>query len=207
MAEIITDYDMLQGGWGGPLREFIGNYLGYDLEERSTNRGPVTIIKLKFDDVEIIKSIEPYPYPTVMIDIPYSVSRNMQWGVFLKSLRAQGYSGPVELEGKRARMYLEVGRLMFTSSSGDEVVRDCWQVSEVMGDVDTISETHPIENTVLTFLNGRTRADFSNSVFNEVPASRQDMDLMSGILDGSWFDSVLERGMATIDDAGVYHIV
>ena len=75
---------MKRGGQQTPVQEFVGTLTGCSVGSNGFNQA--TSIDLQWDQIQVVNSESPYPYPQLFLPIKYSDSLSSGWGVFAESV-------------------------------------------------------------------------------------------------------------------------
>ena len=214
-----------------PLREFVGTLSSItgNMVDRFT---PARLeVQYNFADVEVISSIEPYPFPITQIGIFQSNREQSAMGVFGKSVdniinKDVPADAPIEqvkgqdyLIGKKVHMKMTGGHMMWDGATKKEVARDCWECVGVEG----FAMATPISTTTspntqapkankpagaagraLELLNGKNEQQFYQAVFND-PIVKADGGIISSILARSFLQPLIDGGIVMKDGDGIYH--
>lgn len=192
-----------------PLREFKGTLekITANLVDRFTP--PRTEIILNFVDMEVIETVEPYPFPIAQITIMHSNREQSFWGVFATSMdKLIPASGELTyIEGKELHMKMTGGHMMWDRDKGEETPRDCWELVGVEGE-STTSPATKVDATAkaLELLDGKNIADWNQIVFQD-PTVKADGELVTSILSNTFIPSMKEAGVVSEDENGIYHLI
>ena len=200
----LTDSDFKQS----PLREFKGVLDSYGLEEKKP-------VSMNFREMEVIDSIEPYPFPTGVIDIWASPKIKSVWGVFgvsLAKLIPEGSDLKDCINGN-FHMKMTPGHMLPKKIKDEatgieewkDVAKECWEVISFNGvTADGVGKSPT--DTATDLLDGKTLMNFNlDALQNEI--IRGDNELLSAIVSKAFADGLVAAGKFTIDPEGIYHKV
>jgi len=195
-----------------PLREFKGTLekITANLVDRFTP--PRTEIIFNFVDVEVIETVEPYPFPIAQISIMHSNREQSFWGVFAASEDKLIPANEVWtcIEGKELHMKMTGGHMMWDAAKGEETPRDCWELIAIEGEAETSvgGTTTKADATTraLELLDGKNIADWNQIVFQDSTV-KADGELVTSILSNTFIPSMEEKGFISKDENGIYHLV
>ena len=213
----VSSRGLTSGGLGTPLRDIRGKLAGYRQEERpvkdaagnETNRKSVSIM-LQIADLEVLKSVEPYAFPTAEIRIPLSNNSNSRWGILSES--ANAIMPPTGDFPKT-----EVGNIIRLTVTPDHKIRakrenvwveepvEAWEVTEIAGKVKGASSSNPMDE-LAKLLDGHTKVEFTSAALVH-PIVKNSPDAQRGILDNSFVDGLVTTKQFTVDANKVYHKV
>lgn len=194
-----------------PLREFKGTLekITANLVDRFTP--PRTEIIFNFVGVEVIETVEPYPFPIAQISIMHSNREQSFWGVFAESENKLIPPNEVWtcIEGKRLHMKMTGGHMMWDAAKGEETPRDCWELISIEGGVETTGGTTAKVDgaeVALGLLDGKNIADWNQIVFQN-PTVKADGELVTSILNNTFIPSMEEAEVISKDENGIYHLI
>ena len=197
----------LQEDFGTPIKKFKGTLVGYTLE-------PEKPAKLNFDNVEIIESTEPYPYPTCTIEIWPSNRIKSNWGIFGVSL---GKLIPPEQDlkdciNKRFGMEFTGGHMLRRKNKETEewgeVPVSAWEVYEVDGVTAGEPGAAPVSarDRAKALLDGKTIGDFNKAAMAD-DAVRNDQELLASIVAKTFTAELVDSGEFIKDGDDIYRKV
>lgn len=202
LADLISVRGLEEGGGPRtPLRHFKGKFVEY-VTEPVTNTQRIRVL-LRFTDLDVIESTEPYQFPTGEIGITHSTRKNSAWGIFGESL--------IKLIKEDEDFKDCVGKVMelaytpshdygFTDDAGKPIIRDAWEVLHVEGGADKVDPTE----RALQLIDGKTMPQFNQVVFSD-PIVKADMKLCDAILSDTFVNSMLEAGKIEKDSNEAFH--
>ena len=215
-----------EGGGGGPdtpLRHFKGDLVLWtpSIQTGSTNGRDWQRIRIKmdFEGIEVIRSETPYDFPIASITIPGSTRAKSFWGIYAAS--AEQFI-PEDIPDESRIDWLLKKRLEIEYTSGHmlwdgtkETPREAWEIKSVEGAASkdgstTATPSGPnARDQAIELLDGKSLAgaDGFNQESMKVDAIRNDSDLMGSIINGEFNKAVVEEGLFTVDEDGVYHKV
>lgn len=204
-----------------PLREFKGVLEGITASLVDRFQPPRTEIIFNFTDMNVIETVEPYPFPIAQISIMQSNREQSFWGVFAESAGRLVPEGVIMvaqlidyLQGKVLHMKLTSGHMMWDRDKGEETPRDCWELVGVEGVVAQPASGEPVAikevgvsptDVALKLLDGKNIQDWNQIVFQD-PAVKSDGDLITSILNNTFIPSMKEKGIVSVDENGVHHV-
>lgn len=220
----------MEGGWEPsiaqptgqtPLREFeavlkeISHRDGSGQDESTGRSWTYRNIVFDFTDLEVIKSIEVYPFPVAQISIRYadpSSSRGgTAWAAFSESCRqVLGPGGQLTaLVGKRQRWAFLPATLRMRDQDGNwgDSQGEAWKVVSVegVGESGAVGGKTDTMSTVLDILNGKTEKVFNAEALADATI-RADPDVVSSIVNRKLLPQLKEEGKAVEDAEGVWHV-
>ncbi len=204
----MLSFQNLQDGYQEtPLIDFKGNLQSYD--PQPPDQFGNTRVVFSFIGVEVIESIEPYPFPIATIRIKYSNKKNSQWGILAASAKkVLGDEADVpNLVGKDQRWRTRE-HSYGTNRQGEEMTGMVWDVLEVEGVGSTGADapaTVPAITRVLELLDGKTLPQFHQVVFAD-PVVKADSQLMASVMGNTLIPTLVESGQVSLDDNGIYHV-
>lgn len=244
MTEEIIPQDQILGqlktrgfdpGFGTPLRHFRGRLTG--LTGSMVQRGQMKQARLEvmyhFDELEVIESTEPYPFPILKLPIMQSTKPKSSMGVLGASMDrilnadADGNLSQAEVRNQDALIGLlqewkmTPGHMMWDGNAGKETPREAWEVVWVEGiggtqstgvDAPSVagatgagSPAQSASAKAIELLDGKTQQQWNSIVFQD-PLVKKDTNLTANIIGGQFLQPLLDAGIVTIDEAGIYHV-
>ncbi|KKK91285.1 hypothetical protein LCGC14_2714500 [marine sediment metagenome] len=228
MVEISIDKPT---GGDTPLRHFKGT-LAPDKElqeERQTKDGSrkYVVVNFNFLDLEVIDSVEPFPFPIALVTIGYAppkVSRgSTKWEAFSASLRKLMPDNPdIELlKGKRQEWKMEnrsLRRGLTDEETGQPVLDGnnnqiwgdvptlCWTVVSVEG-LGSVQEADDDFNAYLVALaDGKTEPKFYEVALTDSKVMSRP-NIVEAIIGRKLLDTLKEMNLLTRDAEGFLHKV
>jgi len=207
-----------------PLREFKGRLTDIAGTMRSGQRGAYLVILYNFDQVEVIESTEPYLAPIAQVEIAHNNRAKTKMGYFgasvdklinaglAKDASADQVKGQDYLIGKTVHMKMLPGHMVWDGQTKAERPIDCWELMGVEG-VATAAPKAKAAATGLSpmqeaikLLDGKPEQAWNQAVFNNATI-KADTALVQSILQRTFIPPLLEAGIVTVDEDGVYHKV
>lgn len=184
------------GGAQHPLIEFKGDFKGFE-PEHDTRYNRV-VVKLQFENIEVIASRTPYEFPVAEIRLGLSESTRSGWGVFAESAIPFYPSEVSELDslfGKRLHLRYTGGHMMWNpqaAGGGAEEAREAWEIVGVEGvssngSTPNGSTPAPREtpmSRVLGLMEGKTQQEWAQAALRD-PLVKTDSNLVSKLLNQS----------------------
>ncbi len=227
MVEISIDKP---SGGDTPLRHFKGT-LSPDLkldEERETKDGSrrYVVLNFQFLDVEVLESVEPYPFPIATITVGYAppkLSRgSTAFEVLAGSLRKLMPDNPDInlLKGKRQEWKMEERRLRrgLTDEEGQPIMDGnnkqiwgdvpvlCWAVVAIDG-LGSVAEKDADFNVFLVKLaDGKTEPKFYEDALTNAEVTARP-NIVEAIVGRKLLSTLTEMGLITRDAEGILHKV
>ncbi len=145
-----------------PLRDFRAKLISISGQLVTRFQPPRTEVLYNFEQVEVIESTEPFPFPIAQITVMMSNREQSAMGVLGSSIDkiinqglpvdapAESIKGQSFLVGKMQRWKYTGGHMMWDGKAvnpqnpakpGMEVPRDCWEVIEVEGFATPVAST------------------------------------------------------------------
>ena len=208
----ISMKNLQEGGSQSPLLEFKGVLDGYDPEVDQRFGG--VRVKLRFSNLEVIRSTQPYHFPLAELAIRHSNQKKSGWGV-LSTSAEQFFQSPEDdlpiLVGKRIHMSRTGGHMMWNRDKGAEEPREAWEILGVEGlsssNGSTPAQAGAKPDTALSaaikLLNGKTIQEFNQEALRNSTV-KSDPGLVSQILGGQFATALEQNGTVSKDAAGKY---
>ena len=202
----VTFKGLVEGFQDTPLKKFKGRLVDYDTIELTGNY-PGTRVQLKFDNVEVMVSSEPYHFPIAEIGIRYSDRKNSSWGIFASSAQKIVPDCDIlELVGKTILMERTPDHKFGQDrDTGEDVIRECWEVQEIEG-VEAGVGIVSAADKALQLLHLKSEVDWNQAVLGD-SLVKGDAALVSQILNKSFIGAMEQAGKVTKDNDGIYHVV
>ena len=210
-----------------PLREFRGKLTSItgNMVERWT---PARLeVLYNFDEVEVIESTEPYPFPVAQLSMLHSNRKKSGMGYFGASVDtiinagvpgdapADQVRGQDYLVGKILHMKLTGGHLIWDQGAGEERPRDCWELMSIIGADEaaptsatsgaTTAAATSATQKALELLEGKTEQQWHQVVFQD-PTCKADGDLTNSIINRVFLPPLEATGMIGKDADGIYRV-
>ena len=199
----------LQDDFGTPLRKFTGRLDSYGVEQGKP-------AMLNFTELEVIASIEPYPFPSGVIEIWPSTRVKSKRGVFGTSLGKfiQPHEDLRDCIGKVIGMEMTEGHMLpkKDDESGEwkNVPMSAWEVFSVDGMQLAADGSAPAAKTpaerAMELLDGAGLGEFNQKAMADT-VIRDDPTLLQQIVGKTFAQSLLDAGVFTKDQDDVYHRV
>jgi hypothetical protein len=198
-----------QGGFQDPVKEFKGKLEGFDIVESVFNNQPTgrSNVVLKFSELDVIVSTEPWQFPVKEVSIGYSDRQGSRWGIFAESgvkfLRDDEEFQ--SLIGRRLHLKIVVHKLYQGKEKGEQPA-DCWEivgVERATGSSNGKAPAMSSKSQLLLLLNGHTEQQFNMEAL-KLPAVKGDSALTTNILNKSFVMALISNGLVVKDDAGVF---
>lgn len=181
--------------------------------EDKTNEQNRTFKLVNFNliDVEVIESVEPYPFPIATITIGYNSNEGTKWGVFAKSIASVfGHVPSIdELLGKKQEWaYLDCElRLPDDNNIWANREAKAWQLVSIDG-VEGASGEPVVDVTerVLELVDGKSEQDFYQVLYTD-EVVRGHPDIVTAATERKLLTTLMEAGKITRDTEGIYHKV
>ena len=215
-----------------PLQEFIAILDSWEAETRETpsdtpGEAPrkYQVITFNFKDLDVIESLEPYPFPIAVLNIGYApptVSRgNTRWEALAGSLRKLTPDPDLDvLTGKRqtwkmlpAQLRQPVleedgtpkldGRLRPIWADADVA---CWHITEVEGLGSTAESDEEFMDFLVEQADGKLPKDWYEALLGDRRVTQGGHgDIVTSITERRILDTLLLAGKLTQDTDGVLH--
>lgn len=203
-----------------PLRHFKGrcltqedpDNLGVKLEERTGNDGSTyEVVVFKFVDLEVVKTVTPYPFPTAELVISHSVKAETRWAAMGDSIKR--LLGPEEgadaenLAGKMQewKMLPSPRRRPVDPNNPrgawETVQEDCWQVVAVEGAEEAAED---LTEHLLDLADGKTEVQF-HAVALADSRVQADTPTITAITERTLLPALIKAEKLTRDAEGVLH--
>lgn len=197
--------------FGTPLLRFRAVLKEYVSEKRrdEANNREFMIITFNFTDLEVIESVEPYPFPVASFGIGYSTAENTKWDALAKSIKKLFGKTPAldEIVGKMQEWHFAPCKL---TKKDDETGAwtlapdNAWQVLSLDGIGSAAETAVDINDHILDLLDGKTEADFNQAIFTD-PKVRGHADIIESHTNRELLPTLEKAGRAHRDDDGVWH--
>ncbi len=196
--------------FGTPLLKFKGILKDYEVEDRTADNRTYKVIKFNFIDVEVIESLEPYPFPVASIEIGYNPNEGTKWAVFAKSIaKVFGHVPSIDdLVSKSQEWEYGDTKLRLPDEQGIWDTRDgkAWLLASIDGVGGASVGTEDITSHILDLLDGKTEQDFYQVLYQDELA-RKHPDIITAATDRKLLPTLEKAGKAERDDQGVWHKV
>ena len=212
-----------------PLRRFRGKLTAVAPRQVTYQGTATTRVDLKFNEVVVMESLEPWPYPTAELSIKLSNTKNSSWGIFSKSLaeRIPADKDIYDTIGSEFEMMVIQHQFGFSkdtfipSTDGSidpatgeakmvpaPIVADCWQVAGITGAgaIPASANGSAAMEAALALLDGHTEAEFNAEVWKDATV-KADASLSSMLLARGFIPPLVAAGRVTVDPAGIYSVV
>ena len=204
---IVSIRNLERGRFSQPLKEFKGTFKGLsdeDVEHTEYNGKPGLRVHLKFSDVEVIESTEPYDFPIAELSLPYSKTADSIWGVLSDSmvLHIPDNKNITDLAGVRMHLKFTPGHMMWDGQK--RTPRESWEVVGIEGKASATPKKSGLDRA-LEILNGKTTQQFNQAALSD-PVVRADSEIQPLILGKKFIPQMIEMGAATVDKDGVHHV-
>lgn len=215
--ELVSFRGLQDGAARTPLQDFWGVLDSCPMDIRQVrDKGTATYVTLNFSldpNVDIIKSTEPYPYPIAQISMPLNKRRTSLWTILSDS--ATKLIGDNEdigsLFGSKLHMRL-TPHMLWDQGQGKEVPRDCFEVVEIIrvgatpGAIPSTTGTSPTDRALDLLEGCATEQDWNQRVFQDAMV-KGDMELLTSIINKTFFPAMEESGRVIKDGSGMYRKV
>lgn len=220
------------GGFKSPLRHFRGRLTSItgEMVQRGSMPKPKLEITYSFDELEVIDSTEPYPFPVAQITIMHSTKDKSAMGVLGKSIdriiNADADENAPQnqvnnqdvLEGVMQEWKVTPGHMMPDRDENNnwiETPREAWEVIWVEGYGEAKTDKKATKSSAKTsgvsatqkaidLLDGKTIQDWNAAIFQD-PVIKADANLINQVVTGQFIQPLLDSGVITKDDNDVYH--
>lgn len=184
-----------------------------------------------FENLEVIKSTEPYPFPVAQITFGFSNRDKSGMGIFGMSVDKiinAGVSAELPqtavknhnyLINKTLHMVMTPGHMLFNSKAtdaahpkGQDQATEAWELMGVEGEGQATASALPAAGQksttqlALEILDNKTEQAFYQAAF-ATGQLKSDGALVSKIIAKEFLPPLVEAGVVTVDSAGVYHLV
>jgi len=203
--ELVSIRGLIEGAPRTPLKEFKGRLDAFPTELVTKFEPARTYVNLTFSELEVIETIEPYPFPIAQISMPLNKRRTSTWTVFSDSL-AKLLPENEDLANCLSRIFhmkLTAGHMMWDGKKEEATARESWEVIGLSGEGTTVKVVDASAKA-LELLDGKTEQEWNQLVFQE-PAIKADSALMNDIIYRKFLAAQEAAGNATKDDNGVWH--
>ena len=189
-----------------PLRKFSGvmeKYAGVPGKDENSGREYMSV-ELSFTDVEVIETVEPYPYPIAQVRVGYSQSAQSRWGALAKSIRR--LLGPTgELDHclkKRMTLAMKPYLLRVRSEDGSwgDAESPCWQVEEIEG----AAAPEDLTPYIVGVADGKLDKDIYSALLTD-PKIMARPEIVTSITDRKLLDTLVMAGALSRDTEGIFH--
>ena len=224
MVQEKLSVDRPEGG-DTPLRRFVGVLKEFKQANRESNEGRKYIIgQFNFVDLEVLDSVEIYPYPIAVIEIGYvppKTSRGgTKWEAFAASLRKLMPQGPDvdALVGKKQE-WLMVERQLRRALNNDDgspmmdgngraIWGDtpvlCWTVNSVEGIGSAEQKDEDFNKFLVDLANGKNEPQFYEAALGEKDV-RDRPNIVKALTDRLLLTTLMEMNLLTRDAEGILH--
>ncbi len=204
-----------------PLQHFKGVLDHYEyIDSQGTRGNTYRSIQFSFKDVEVIKSTEPYPFPTAEMRISYSTRTGTKWDAWAKSLRklAPDAIDPDVLLGKvqewtlvptqrRAPLNDDAGQPQLNedgSAVWGDIMEDMWHVMAVDGLGSAQEADEAFNAHLLGLADSKNDKDFYAAALGDERV-RKNTPVVTAITSRTLLDTLISAGKLTRDNEGILH--
>jgi len=196
--------------FGTPLRRFRGLLKEYNSEKVSPDGGGREYMRITFDfiDLEVMESMEPYPFPIATLQISYSTATETRWDALAQSIkRVVGLNPTLEdIVGKTQEWaYLEATLRAQVEGVWTNTKQEAWQLVSLAGTVSGNGVDDGIDDHVLALLDGKTEQDFYAVLYAD-ELVRKHPETISAATERLLLPALEKAGRITRDTEGIYHI-
>lgn len=197
--------------FGTPLLRFRAKLKEY-ISDRRKDEGSgrdYMVVKFEFIDLEVLQSVDPYPFPVATIEVGYSSTEKTKWDALAQSIKVLFGRTPVldEIVGKVQEWHYG-DCLLRTKDESDGKWKDlpgqAWQVVQLDGIGSAPEEAANTDELVLNMLDGRNEQDFLQ-LFYADPTVRANQDLVATATSRQLLPNLEKAGRAWRDDSEVWH--
>lgn len=205
------------GGPNTPLRKFIGLLDSY---APPNEKGRIVF---GITDIEVLHSIDVYPWPSATIDIKYSNRTGSAWGIFSASLDGciPKDEDLAQQVGKRVGFEWTDGHNLgfkdnkWTPSTDDEgnelpnqtrpdVIIAAWEVFQVEGNVRGAANI-TVDDKLAELLDGKTAPEFAKAALADPMVKAIGPEAARKITSKSFIKEALASGLFTVGEDGIHH--
>lgn len=212
-------------GGDTPLRRFRGVLDSAKLDQRTSNDGRAYAVALfNFKDVEVIESVEPYPFPIAVIGISYKPPKKSRggtkWDAWAGSLRKLSPSNPDPdvLVGK-VQEWAQVEHPLRSALTDDEgnpvmdgnnkqlwgdVATLCWTIASVEGLGSVAEKDKDFDVFLVDLADGKTEPQFYEAALTNSQVTARP-NIVQAITDRKLLVTLTEMGKLTRDAEGILH--
>lgn len=196
--------------FGTPLLQFKGMLKEYIAKDRQDGSGRAfKVIDFNFTDIDVIASVDPYPFPICTIEVGYSTTENTRWDALASSIKKQFGRTPVldEIVGKQQEWHFAPAMLTKkddTTGLWSKEPTNAWQIVSIDGMGSPVQANANIDAHVLELLDGKNEQDFQQVFFVD-PEIRKHPELIQQATSRELLPNLEAAGRAHRDDGGVWH--
>lgn len=215
-------------GGDTPLRRFIGTLDSWKQDPRiaqADNRQYV-VAQFNFKDLEVLESVEVYPYPIAVIEIGYAPPKTSRggtkWEAFAGSLRKlMPQNTDIDaLVGKKQEWHMVTRQLRrgLTNDDGSPMMDGnnrqiwgdadvlCWTIASVEGLGSVAQKDEDFNVYLVDLADGKTEPQFYEAAFTN-EAVRNRPNIVKAITDRVLLATLTEMGLLDRDAEGILHKV
>lgn len=196
-----------------PLRHFKGTCQSVEAETRQRDRGEYQVVVFKFVDLEVIKSVSPYPFPTAELQISHSDRSETRWAAMgdsiLRVLGPEEGQDAENLAGKKQEWKMVPSPIRRPEDPdnprGNWVTADtdCWQVISVEGAEEAAAD---LTSHLLDLADGKTDVQFQEAALAD-PKVMADPDTIGAITERTLLPALIAAKQLSRDAEGILHKV
>ena len=214
-------------GGDTPLRRFIGVLKEFKLDPRVSNppeNRSYQVGQFNFTDLEVLESVEIYPYPIAVLEIGYALPQtsrgSTKWEAFAGSLRKLMPQNPDidALVGKKQEWLMVEHQLRraLNNDDGSPMVDGnnraiwgdtpvlCWTVNSVEGVGSAAQKDEDFYENLVDMADNKTEPQFYEAAYlNEEVRARP--NIVKAITERSLLSTLIEMKLLNRDAEGVLH--
>jgi len=206
--ELVSIRGLIEGYQRSPLREFKGKLERFTTELVDRFPPARTYVNLNYNDIEVIESVEPYPFPIAQLSFPLNKRKVSQWTVYADSLAKlipenQDIRNTVNMIH---HMKLTSGHMMWNRDEGKATAREAWEVIGLAGEGAIQSSPMDAVARALELLDGKAEEEWNQLVFQNAVV-KGDAKLIDNILHRVFLPEMESTGKISKDTNGIWHIL
>lgn len=207
---------------GVPVPEFRGNLVGWHEVRRVFDGSERLYWSLDFTDIEVIRSVDVYPFPTISIEVSYSDPTRSRggtrWEVLSDSVRRFSPNEKRDIGGLKGHnlhmSYEDAPIRMMDQETKEwgEVTVPCWKIKAVEGltgaadSAGSSPEGTDIYQHLANLLDGKTEPQFTEAVFAD-ERCRNRPDLVTKQTNRQLIPEIVAQGLVELTSEGVYKLL
>lgn len=206
--ELVSIRGLIEGYQRTPLREFKGKLDGFPTELVDRFLPAKTYVNLNYSEVEVIETIEPYPFPITQLPMPLNKRRTSSWTIMADSIAKlippdQDISNTI---GMIHHLKFTPGHMMWDDKKGESTAREAWEVIGLSGAGVATANVADATDRALELLDGKVEEEWNQLVFKDATV-KGDGKLIDSILHRRFLQEMKTAGRATDDSNGIWHVV
>lgn len=220
LRRLVANRNLTDGFQQTPLQEFVGVFEDFEAKtnDRFSTESKVSVdVVLKFTDLEVICSREPYNFPIAQIPFKHNQSAQSKWGIFYKSLLKFLPEDATLEEAKGHKLHIGTeSHSLYQGRERGTQPTDCLVVLSVDGASVEVSagtghassSAKVVESSVVAavkLLDGKSEAEFNQAALRS-DVVKKDSGLVNQIVSRTFIKTLEETSVVVKGEDGKYHL-